>query len=532
MLGGYLTRRRAIEPVSATAAYGPLFKGRRRLIGLLAVLLACPLTPARAAPEGQITFGLHVSLAPTWFDPAEAPAIVTPYMFYYLMHDALVKALPEGNSAPALAEAWSASEDGLTYEFVLRSGTRFHDGSPVTAEDVRFSFERYRGVAQSTMKERVASVEVVDNRTVRFRMKAPWPDFLTYYLGTTAAGWIVPKAYVQRTGEEAFKKAPIGAGPYRFVSFTPGLDLTVEAFDGYWRKTPSVKRIVFKVIPDEVVRLAALKRGEIDIALSIRGELAQEIKRTPGLSLQPTSSPGTFWIYFPDQWNPKSPWHDKRVREAARYALDYKAINDTLLLGYGGIHGSLIPDTFDFYVPVPPPRHDPEKARALLVEAGYPNGFDAGFYNCDSSYSNLAEIVLNNLAEVGIRAKLRPLERATFARSYADKKLRDIVQGGSAAFGNAATRLEVFAVKGGSYAYGSYPEIDELFTRQANEMNRERRAAVLADMQRLLDDSRMYAPIWQLAFLNGVGSRVGVSGFNLIKGYIYAAPYEEITLKP
>ena len=140
--------------------------------------------------------------------------------------------------------------------------------------------------------------------------------------------------------------------------------------------------------------------------------------------------------------------------------------------------------------------------------------------------------MLNNLAEVGIRAKLRPLERATFARSYAEKKLRDIVQGGSAAFGNTATRLEVFAVKGGSYAYGSYPEIDALFAKQANEMNREKRAAILADMQRLLDDSRMYAPIWQLAFLNGVGPRVGVSGFNLIKGYIYAAPYEDITLKP
>ena len=118
-----------------------------------------------------------------------------------------------------------------------------------------------------------------------------------------------------------------------------------------------------------------------------------------------------------------------------------------------------------------------------------------------------------------------------FAKGYTEKKLRDIVQGGSAAFGNTATRFEVFAVKGGAYAYGSYPDIDELFARQAVEMGREKRGAILADMQRRLDESRMNAPIWQLAFLNGVGPRVGVSGFNLIKGYIYAAPYEDITLK-
>jgi peptide/nickel transport system substrate-binding protein len=274
-----------------------------------------------------------------------------------------------------------------------------------------------------------------------------------------------------------------------------------------------------------------LKQGEVDIALSIRGELAQSLVKTPGLTLQPTSSPGIFWIYFPDQWDPKSPWHDRRVREAARYAMDYSSINNNLLLGYGKTHGSMIPDNFDYYVPVPPPKFDPARARALLAEAGYPNGFDAGFYSCDASYSNLAEVVLNNLAEVGIRSKLRPLERAAFAKAYSEKKLKDIVQGGSAAFGNAATRFEVFAVKGGAYAYGSEPDIDELFARQAFEMDRQKRGAILADMQRRLDESMMYAPIWQLAFLNGVGPRVDVSGFNLIKGYIYAAPYEDITLK-
>ena len=116
----------------------------------------------------------------------------------------------------------------------------------------------------------------------------PWPDFLTFYSSASGAGWIVPKKYVEKVGDEGFKKAPIGAGPYKFVSFTPGVELVLEAFEGYWRKTPSVKRLVFKVIPDESTRLAALKRGEVDIAYSIRGELAEELQQTPGLALKPT----------------------------------------------------------------------------------------------------------------------------------------------------------------------------------------------------------------------------------------------------
>ena len=127
---------------------------------------------------------------------------------------------------------------------MLRKGAKFHNGEPVTAEDVKFSFERYRGAAAGLLKERVAAVETPDPQQVRFRLKKPWPDFLTFYASATGAGWVVPKKYVEKVGEDGFKKAPIGAGPYKFVSFTPGVELVLEAFDGYWRKTPSVKRLV------------------------------------------------------------------------------------------------------------------------------------------------------------------------------------------------------------------------------------------------------------------------------------------------
>src|SRR5262249_36856358 len=153
---------------------------------------------------------------------------------------------------------------------------------------------RYHGTASKLLKERVAAIETPDSQRVRFRLKEPWPDFLTYYIGATGAGWIVPKKYVEQVGDEGYKKAPIGAGPYKFVSFTPGQELVLEAFYQYWRKTPNVKRLVLRVIPDEATRLAALKRGEIDIAYSIRGELAEELQRTKGLRLQNAGILATF----------------------------------------------------------------------------------------------------------------------------------------------------------------------------------------------------------------------------------------------
>src|SRR5204863_5322751 len=206
----------------------------------LAVALAVPV-PAPAAPEGQITIAVHVSLAPTWFDPAETPGVITPFMTLYALHDALVKPMPGNPFTPTLAESWTMSKDGLVYEFVLRKGVRFHNGDPLTAEDVKFSFERYKGGGATTLKARVAAVEAVDPLRVRFRLKQPWPDFMTFY-GTpaTSAAWIVTRKYVERVGEDGFKRAPVGAGPYRFVSFTPGVELVLEAYDGYWRKSPSV----------------------------------------------------------------------------------------------------------------------------------------------------------------------------------------------------------------------------------------------------------------------------------------------------
>src|SRR6266850_756075 len=511
---------------------------RQTVAGVLALIVAVAthgiaVPPARAeAPAGQITWALHFTLAPTLFEPAETPGLITPFIVLYALHDAMLKPMPGRSMAPSLAESWTMSPDGLVYEFVLRKGTRFHNGEPVTAEDVKFPFERYRGISAKVLKDKVGAIETPDPARVRFRLKQPWPDFMTFY-GTpaTGAGWIVPKKYVEKVGEEGFKKHPIGAGPYRFVSFNPGVELVLEASDGYWRKTPGVKQLSFKVVTEISTRLAMLKRGEADIAYGMTGTLGEEVRRSPGLTLQPTPFSSTHWLVFADQWDASSPWHDRRVRLAATYAVDRQAVNQAETLGFSKITGSIIPMSFDFYWQPPVYPYDPAKARQLLAEAGYPKGFDAGDFNCDAGTSNYTEPFLNYLQAVGIRTRLRPIERAGFLKAYQEKKLKNVIYGLSGIAGNAATRIEPYATSGGIYAYGGYPDIDGLFKEQVSELDHKKREAVLHRVQQLIHDKVMFLPIWQLVVLNAQGSRVAESGLGLIADYPWSAPYEDVKVK-
>ncbi len=162
-----------------------------------------------------------------------------------------------------LAELWSESEDGLVYEFRLRPNLKFHNGDPLTTEDVKFSLERYRGAAAKTIHEHVKDVEIVDARVVRFHLGAPWPDFMTFF-GTTAsaAGIVVPKKYLLEVGDDGFKKHPIGAGPYKFVSTKPGIEVVLEAFPDYWRRIPNVKTLVMRSVPEATTRALSVQTGE------------------------------------------------------------------------------------------------------------------------------------------------------------------------------------------------------------------------------------------------------------------------------
>ncbi|PYM27287.1 MAG: hypothetical protein DMD78_02695, partial [Candidatus Rokuibacteriota bacterium] len=369
-----------------------------------ALLLACTLvtagpareTAAQAKPEGEMRFAIYVTLAPAWFDPGEVAGVLTPFWVLYALHDALVKPMPGNHNAPSLAESWTVSPDQRTYEFKLREGVKFHNGDPFTAEDVKFSFARAKG---KLLHEKVREVEIVSPSRVRFHLHEPWPDFMTFY-GTFASGaaWIVPKKYVEQVGKDGFLKHPIGLGPYKFVSNTPGIELVMEAYEGYWRKMPSVKRIVYKSVPESTTRLAMVKRGEVDVAYLLDAPQATEVKRDPALKLAFSGGIGTFYLDFLEQWDPKSPWADKRVRLAAMHAIDVRGLSEAETLGASKPTGNVVPKSFEFAVPLEPYPFDPAKAKKLLAEAGFPNGFDAGDLHPWPPYFSAGETISNYLA--------------------------------------------------------------------------------------------------------------------------------------
>src|SRR5262249_22741923 len=340
-------------------------------VGLALVLLSVCLfgnANAQPKPEGEMRWALYVTLSPVWFDPGEVVGQITPFWVLYAIHDALVKPMPGNLMAPSLAESWTVSPDQRVYEFKLREGVRFHNGDPFTAEDVKFSFLRTKGA--KILRERVREVQVVDPHRVRFHLHEPFPDFMAFY-GTLATGaaWIVPKKHVEKVGDDGFKKQPIGLGPYKFVSHQPGVELVMEAYEGYWRKMPWVKRLVFKSVPEATTRLAMLKNGEVDIAYLLDAPQALELKRDPTLRLAFSGGIGISALDFFDQCDPKSPWHDRRVRLAANHAIDRRALSEAETLGASRPTGSLIPRSFEFALPIEPYAYDPTKARQLLAEA-------------------------------------------------------------------------------------------------------------------------------------------------------------------
>ncbi len=392
----------------------------------------------------------HVTIAPTWFDPATAPPQITPFGILYALHDALVRPLPGQKMGNSLAESWTESPDGLVYEFKLRRGLKFHNGDPVTAEDVKFSFERYKGAGAKELRARVQRVEILDPLTARFTLKEPWPDFMTFYGTTaTAVGIVLPKKYLEQVGDDGFRKHPIGAGPYKFVSHKPGVDVVLEAYTGYWRHVPHVKRLIMTSVPEG------------------------------------TPSPPA---------------------------------------------GVVVPRVMDYALQVEPPPYDPQKAKQLLAEAGYPRGFDAGELVPIPAFSTVAEAAVNYLNAVGIRVKMRPMERATFYAAWQEKKLRGLFLTAAGNSGNAASRVEAFIYSKGSYAYGGYPDIDELFQQQARERDPARLEALLHRIQQLTIDRAMFAPIMDLRALMGVGPRVAEHTINSIPMTPFPS-YEDMRLK-
>jgi peptide/nickel transport system substrate-binding protein len=274
-----------------------------------------------------------------------------------------------------------------------------------------------------------------------------------------------------------------------------------------------------------------LKRGEVDVAYLLDATQAQEVKRDSTLKLAFSGGIGAFFLDFFDQWDPKSPWHDRRVRQAASYALDRRTISEAETLGASRPTGNIVPRAFEFALAFEPDPYDPAKARQLLAEAGYPNGFDAGDLHAYPPYFSTTEAVGSDLGAVGIRTRMRTMERAAFFSAWATKKLRGVCMCVVAVYGNAASRMAEWVPSNGAYAYGGSPDIDALYTQQAQETDRSKREAILHKIQQLVHERVRFAPIWDYTWASAVGPRVEEPALMLINPYPWSAPLEDVRLK-
>jgi len=357
---------------------------RRTLLQSAALTAALPLPFVRRAqaqaavvPKGSMTLGWHSNIASRWLDPQQHDGTATPDNFLFANQDALIKNLYDNKYTHlALAEKFDFAEDGKSATFQLRAGLKFHDGSPITPEDVRWSYEHYSGAAATALHEKTQAIDVVNDRTIKFSFKEPFLDF-PILMGTgnvCGAGWIVPAKYYQKVGKDGFVQKPIGAGPYKLVSQQPGSKIEYEAFEDYYRPV-HIKNFTIISVPEAATRVAMLERGEADIIYNVPGELIDRVKNNPKLMLAPVVS-ANFWLEFPGFQDPKSPFHDKRVRRAVSLAIDRDAINQAECDGMGRVDGNWINDDVEYGLPWPKWEHNLAKASQLMAEPGLPNGLN------------------------------------------------------------------------------------------------------------------------------------------------------------
>lgn len=341
--------------------------------------------------------------------------------------DSLVWVNDEGEVVPELAESWEISEDGLEYIFHLREGVTFHNGEPFNADAVVFSWERYTNPELPWNERwRMADLlEKVDDYTVKITTEEPRPLLLR----TIATTWeIVPPGYFNEVGEVEFGIKPVGTGPFVFEEWVQGDHITLKANPNYWREGyPKVAEVIFRPIPESSTRVAAIQTGEVDVVGRLSSEEAQSLLGATGVQVIRYPVARVYYIAFNNLTSGVGqPTEDPLVRQAMNYAVDVQAIVDALFDGFAKPASGFVATGELGYGAVEPFAYDPDMARDLLAEAGYPNGFTMDFACPAGAYTHFEEVceaIQGYLSEVGIETNLEIMESGQYWDLEANKEL-------------------------------------------------------------------------------------------------------------
>jgi peptide/nickel transport system substrate-binding protein len=503
------------------------------LFCLMGFLFAMPCL-AQNAPKGEAIIAIDEGFALTGGD-YHTGQMGGAANICYLIHEGLVRKTPDGRIVPALARSWEIAKDGMSIKFTLNERAKFHNGEPVTAQDVKFSYERamrpemkyFRG---GELRRNIEKVEVTDDRHLTIYFKKPFPGFFEV---SGAQFAIIPKAYTEKVGDAEYAKHPIGAGPFKWIDYQQDVFVKAEAVSDHYRQIPSVKKLHLKFRVDPATLMAMLKSGEADI-IKVPFSNISEVKSDPKLQIVWSKNTYTevlmyFDLAFP---NEPSPFHDIGVRKAASYAINRKAICEKLIHGAAEPYADIYsPNHLGFDPTLKPTSYDPEKARALLKEAGYPNGFDTTFNYGMLGDKVEAQAMAADLARVGIRAKLVEFEYGTFISNVREKKFRGVARFGHSTYNGMtqpAVTLEPLSADS-IWSYYSTPEFEAALKKLSVLYDEKAIAAQAREVSRIYREPEIRSIVWTKHQPFGLSERV--KSYKPIPGWIFVGGLEYLELK-
>jgi peptide/nickel transport system substrate-binding protein len=504
--------------------------GTAKTAVLLVALCFFLVSAAHAAPKGEVVYAQSTGSweMRTSFDPHTAIG-ASGTTLTSLAFDGLVNKDSTGAIVPALAQSWKIADDWSYIDFTLTRGVTFHNGDPFSARDVKFSIERamreeMRFVFGPELRRTVASVEIIDDYNVRLHLNEPYPAFFDRTFEYLV---IVPKDYVEKVGDAGFAAKPIGAGPFRVVDFRREVFFTVEAVENHYRKTPYVKKLTVKVVPEHSTRLAMLRTGEADLIGMLPVQIPS-VQRDPSMKIFWSKHTFVPTMVFFDLAHPEpSPFKDPRVRKAVSLAIDREGIAQAL--GHGALvpWGSfLAPYHLGFDPERKPEAFDPEKAKKLLAEAGYPDGFDV-VLTSDPTIKAWYEAMLSDLADVGIRASMDTPEHGTWAASFTSGTFRGFGYGSGpwwAGRGHPYVALESHTI--GTWSHNlETTELKAAMDRLLRATDDETIEKLAREVDEILLEQMVRVPLWAFHWPIGAGPRIkdfpGIPGLTFPQGFEY-----------